>query len=387
MMWLQALAFCCKSGFDIQTLLKIRQLSSQVKKIVDEALGNLLSSNQVPWSSSFWGPPPGAITSTPVAICNRLRRLCGALGRPLTSFTLSYNMILDCRRRSKIITALPLSYLVELCNIGVNVRLTIRVVSGPGGVNRAWLSKIASLRNGAPLFCLTELHISGREAATTRIMEWLMRCGVPQLNRLTYVALTTGLLRSSEYAPILINKLFSDLPMLTDLSLSRNALSGRSLQVLNVFTRLTKLDISANPLYHDELHYLVAVLGALTQLRELNMSSNHFINGLAGVARAVPKTVTNLDLSLNQLGLEAARESLADLVLPSLTRLNLSSNGLGVKGASMLPVSLLTSLSLLDLSHNGILEESQSWTPAVPWLTCFTGIDGIEFKNGGICLL
>jgi hypothetical protein len=117
------------------------------------------------------------------------------------------------------------------------------------------------------------------------------------------------------------------------------------------------------------------------------MSSNHFINGLAGVARAVPKTVTNLDLSLNLLGLDAARESLADLVLPSLTRLNLSSNGLGVKGASMLPLSLLTSLSLLDLSHNGILEESQSWTPAVPWLTCFTGIDGIEVKNGGICLL
>jgi len=175
-----------------------------------------------------------------------------------------------------------------------------------------------------------------------------------------------------------------------------------------VLTGLTNLNLSESPLYPDEMHYLVSVLDSMRQLRNLNLSSNYFIAGLAEVAPAIPKTVTWLNLSSNGLGLG----SLAGLTLPSLTwldlssnalgvegarmlpvslltnltQLNLSSNALGVEGARMLPVSLLTNLTLLDLSHNGILAESPTWTPGVPWLTCYDSIDITDSKNG-ICLL
>ena len=390
-MWLQALSLCCKSGgFDVPTLLKIRQLSSLTKGAADKALGKVLSSRKRPESASFWGPPPGLRGCGPVDIGNRLRRLCAALGNPPINFTLAYNMIVDCRRR-KIITALPLSFLTELCNVGIHVALMIRVVSGKSnwqssGVNREFLTEVASLRTNISLPYLTELYISGRDVAAHHTLNWLLQCGMPQLNRLTHLAFTGTLLRARYCAPILINKFSSSLPNLTSLSLPQNALSGRSIQALTVLTGLTSLNLAANPLYHEEMHQLVSVLDSLPQLSALDLSLNYFINGLAGVAPAIPKTVTKLNLSSNSLGLKGARESLANLTLPSLTWLDLSSNGLGVEGARMLPVTLLTSLTLLDLSRNGILAESPAWTPAVPWLTCYASVDDIDSKNG-ICLL
>jgi len=268
-------------------------------------------------------------------------------------------MDLDSRRRCRMITALPLSFMVELCNIGIRVGLSIRVAGGMGGVGRKWQLKVASLRKDVSLTTLTELCISGQSTAAQAVMVWLLRCGMPMLNRLTYVAL-----RSSSYTPILISH-FGGLPMLTSLSLAQNALSGRSLRALQKLTGLTTLDISANPLYPDEMSDLASVLDSLQQLTELNMSSDYLRNGLAVVAPSIPKSVTWLDLSSNELCLE----SLTGLILPSITWLNLSSNALGAYGAGMVQVTSLTNLVMLDLRNNGVLDESPSWEPAVPWLT------------------
>jgi hypothetical protein len=295
----------------------------------------------------------------PVETIHHLRRFCFALGRPPAHFTLSYDMDLDCRRRCRMITALPLSFMVELCNIGVRVGLSIRVAGGMGGVGRKWQLKVASLRKDVSLTTLTELCISGQSTAAQVVMVWLSRCGMPRLNRLTYVAL-----RSSSYTPILISH-FGGLPMLTSLSLAQNALSGRSLRALQKLTGLAALDISANPLYPDEMSDLASVLDSLQQLTELNMSSDYLRNGLAVVAPSIPKSVTWLDLSSNELCLE----SLTGLILPSITWLNLSSNALGAYGAGMVQVTSLTNLVTLDLRNNGVLDESPSWEPAVPWLT------------------
>jgi len=410
----KALGVICMSGsFDLPTLLQIRQLSRQAKGVADKALGDMLSSQKRPESASFWGPPPGLRDCGPVEICNRLRRLCTALGKPPNKFTLAYVMIIDCRRRRKILTAQSLSFLTELCNIGIHVALMVRVVSGKlnlqiNGVSREFLTGLANLRKDISLSCLTELYISGKDVMAHHVLYWLLQCGMPQLNRLSHLAFTGTLLRAWYYAPTLINKFSSSLPKLTDLSLPLNKLSGKSLQMLTVLTGLTNLNLSESPLYPDEMHYLVSVLDSMRQLRNLNLSSNYFIAGLAEVAPAIPKTVTWLNLSSNGLGLG----SLAGLTLPSLTwldlssnalgvegarmlpvslltnltQLNLSSNALGVEGARMLPVSLLTNLTLLDLSHNGILAESPTWTPGVPWLTCYDSIDITDSKNG-ICLL
>jgi len=406
--------FCMSDGFDLPTLLQIRQLSSQAKGAADKALGAMLSSRKRPESASFWGPPSGLRGCSPVEICNRLRRFCTALGKPPNNFTLAYVMIIDCRRRRrKNLTAQSLSFLTELCNIGIHVALMVRVVSGKlnletNGVSREFLTGLANLRKDISLSCLTELYISGKDVMAHHVLYWLLQCGMPQLNRLSHLAFTGTLLRAWYHAPTLINKFSSSLPKLTDLSLPLNKLSGSHLQMLTVLTGLTNLNILDSPLYPEEMHYLVSVLDSMRQLRSLNLSSNHFINGLMEVAPAIPKTVTRLNLSSNSLGLG----SLAGLTLPSLTWLDLSSNALGVEGARMLPVSLLTNLTwldlssnalgvegarmlpvslltnltLLDLSHNGILAESPTWTPGVPWLTCYDSIDIIGSKNG-ICLL
>lgn len=349
-MWSRALAFCCQSGgFDISSLLIIRRLSRHAKCAADKALGIKLSSKR--GAPAFRGTHC-SMAGEPVQTSHLLRRLCGAFGRPPAQFTLSYGLEVDCRRRFKILTALRLSSLVELCNIGVRVGITIRVVGGDrGGVSRKWQSQIASMRADISLPSLTELYLSGKEAATQNVMEWFLRCGMPQLNLLNYIAFPWfRALRASDYAPILINK-FGSLPMLTSLSLAQNALWRRPIQLLKALTGLTKLDISANPLYPDEIHDLASVLHSLTRLVDLNMSSNYLLdNGLAVVAPAIPKSVTRLDLSSNELGIDGG-ESLASLLLPSLTWLNLSSNASGV---GLLQLSSLTNLTMLVLSNNGL---------------------------------
>lgn len=351
-MWSRALSFCCQSGgFDIATLLIIRRLSRHAKCAADKVLGIKLSSKR--GAPAFRGTHC-SMAGEPVQTSHLLRRLCGALGRPPAQFTLSYGMEIDCRRRFRSLTALQLSSLVELCNIGVRVGITIRVVGGDrGGVGHKWQSQIASMRADISLPSLTELYLSGKETATQNVMEWFLRCGMPQLNLLTYIAFPwRKLLRASYYAPILINK-FGSLPMLTSLSLAQNALWRRPIQLLKALTCLTELDISANPLYPDEIHDLASVLHSLTRLVDLNMSSDYLLdNGLAVVAPAIPKSVTRLDLSSNELGINGG-ESLAGLLLPlpSLTWLNLSSNASGV---GLLQLSSLTNLTMLDLSNNGL---------------------------------
>jgi Leucine-rich repeat (LRR) protein len=262
-------------------------------------------------------------------------------------------MEVDCRRRFKNLTALQLSSLVELCNTGVRVGITIRVLGGNkrGCISRKWQSQIESMQV-ISLPGLTDLYLSGKEAATQPVIEWFLRCGMPQLGQLSYIALPWARsLRCAPYAaPGLICK-FGDLPMLTSLCLAQNGLARRSIQLLKALTGLTKLDISANPLYPDEMHDLASTLYSLTQLVELDMSLDYLLdNGLAVVAPAIPKSITRLDLSSNQLGIDGG-ESLAGLILPSLTWLNLSSNALG---ASMLQLSSLTNLTALDLSNNGL---------------------------------
>jgi hypothetical protein len=264
-------------------------------------------------------------------------------------------MEIDCRRRFKNLAALQLSSLVELCNIGVRVGITIRVLGGNkrGCISRKWKSRIESMQV-ISLPGLTELSLSGKEAATQPVIEWFLRCGMPQLGLLSYIALPWAWLRCCPWrAPGLTCK-FGGLPMLTSLCLAQNALARDSIQLLKALTGLTTLDISANPLYPDENHDLASTLYSLTQLVALDMSLNYLRDdGLAIIAPAIPKSVTRLDLSSNRLGIDGGG-SLAGLLLPSLTWLNLSSNALGVEGASMLQLSSLTNLTALDLSNNGL---------------------------------
>jgi hypothetical protein len=97
-------------------------------------------------------------------------------------------MVLDYRRRchsaSRCVTALPLARIVELCNIGVRVILTIRLVGGREAPRR-WLSKVGSLAEVA-LPNLTELYIWGHEVASQKVLGWLVRCGMPNLARFGY---------------------------------------------------------------------------------------------------------------------------------------------------------------------------------------------------------
>ena len=353
-MWLRALAFCCQSGgFDTDTLLLIRRLSRNSKCAADKALGIKLSSEQ--GGPAFRGTQR-SMDGEPIQTGQALRHLCAALGRAPAQCILSYRMEIDCRRRFKNLAALQLSSLVELCNIGVRVGITIRVLGGNkrGCISRKWKSRIVSMQV-ISLPGLTELSLSGKEAATQPVMEWFLRCGMPQLGLLSYIALPWARsLRCAPWtAPGLICK-FGGLPMLTSLCLAQNGLARNSIQLLKALTGLTTLDISANPLYPDEMHDLASTLYSLTQLVALDMSSNYLRNnGLAIVAPAIPKSVTRLDLSSNRLGIDGGG-SLAGLLLPSLTWLNLSSNALGVEGASMLQLSSLTNLTALDLSNNGL---------------------------------
>jgi hypothetical protein len=97
-------------------------------------------------------------------------------------------MVLDYRRRCRsarrCVTALPLARIVELCNIGVRVILTIRLVGGREAPRR-WLSKVGSLAEVA-LPNLTELYIWGHQAAGQKVLGWLVRCGMPHLARFAY---------------------------------------------------------------------------------------------------------------------------------------------------------------------------------------------------------
>jgi hypothetical protein len=200
-----ALILCCKSGsFDVRTLLTIRGLSRNAKYAADNALGAKLGSG----AASFSGPSP-SMAADPCGSIRGLRSFCRALregayaprgpglreapallgGPPLAGppaqFSLSYDMVLDYRRRcrsvSRCVTALPLARIVELCNIGVRVLLTIRLVGGREAPRR-WLSKVGSLAEVA-LLNLTELYIWGHEAASQQVLGWLVRCGMPNLAR------------------------------------------------------------------------------------------------------------------------------------------------------------------------------------------------------------
>jgi hypothetical protein len=185
-----ALILCCKSGgFDVRTLLTVRGLSRHAKYAADNALGGKLGSG----AASFSGPSP-SMAADPCGSIRGLRSFCRALRegsyapRGPAQFSLSYHMVLDYRRRCRsarrCVTALPLARIVELCNIGVRVILTIRLVGGREAPRR-WLSKVGSLAEVA-LPNLTELYIWGHEAASQQVLGWLVRCGMPHLARFAY---------------------------------------------------------------------------------------------------------------------------------------------------------------------------------------------------------
>ena len=205
-----ALILCCKSGgLDVRTLLTIRGLSRHAKYAADNALGAKLGSG----AASFSGPSP-SMAADPCGSIRGLRSFCRALrggayapqgpalreapallgapalAGPPAQFSLSYDMVLDYRRRcrsaSRCVTALPLARIVELCNIGVRVILTIRLVGGREAPRR-WLSKVGSLTEVA-LPNLTELYIWGHEVASEKVLGWLVRCGMPHLARFAYKA-------------------------------------------------------------------------------------------------------------------------------------------------------------------------------------------------------
>jgi len=366
-----AIGICCQAGefvYDPWTLLKLRRVSCGIKKRADEALGDELKSQR--WYSSFRVPLSLETNLSPMI--KDLRRFCAALGGPPACFILNYTMVVDCSARNgTALIAPPLSFLAQLCTIGIRIMLTARVVGKHDGIciGGGRQRETVSLDTVVLLPSVTQLCVSGKDAATKSVLQWLLSCCSSAdgkaplwLEAVTFMEYTL----TRQGATALMSQL-ARLPGLKILNLPQNTLEGLTLKELPALTSLTELDLSINYL-HRSVERFATALAPLTRIRRLNLASNCLGGVLGTIASAFPPALTGLDLSANGLGFD--RLAIADLLsrLPALTSLDLSFNALRVKGARALPLSRLTALTLLDITNNGILEDSPSWVPGVPWL-------------------
>ncbi|NDE98824.1 MAG: hypothetical protein EB034_11195 [Verrucomicrobia bacterium] len=379
----KALGLCCQVGtfyYDPWALLKLRLVSREIKNHADVALGDELSSGH--WFSSFRGPPKMLTETNLGAMYEGLRRFCASLGVAPARFILSHTMIVDCSARNgTAVIAPPLSFLAQLCTIGVRIALTVRVVGRRDGICSSWQSETVSLNKVVPLPSLFEIHVSGRDAATKTALLWLLSCSAssapPCLEVVTFMGYTL-----TEQSAAALMGLLAGQPRLKSLSLPQNTLSGLTLKELPTLTTLIQLDLSANYL-NRSAELFAAALAPLPQIQRLNLSSNGLCGHLRTIASSFPPALTSLDLSANELGYD--RSALGELLMQqtALTTLNLSYNHLRNKGTHGLPLSRLTALTLLDLTANEI---SPNWAPVgVPWLV--RHCDDVGGKGKGFYLL
>ena len=367
-----ALGLCCQAGgfdYDPWTLLLLRQVSHEVKKQADEALGDELSSGH--WFNAFRGPPKMLLSETNLdAMYERLRRFCAALGGPPARFTLIHTMIVDCSARNgMVVIAPPLSFLSQLCTIGVRIILKARAVGMKEAICSSWQSETVPLDRVAPLPSVAEIDVSGRDAATKSVLLWLLSCSSAEsaaplcLEVVTFVGYTF-----TRQGMAALMALLARQPRLKTLSLPQNTIEGSTLKELPALTSLTQLDLAANYL-NRSAELFAAALAPLPRIQRLNLSSNGLgtLGNLGTITSSFSPALTSLDLSANELS-SHNKSALVDLLmrLTALTTLNLSYNSLRDKGARALPLSRLTALTLLDLTVNKI---SPNWVPAgVPWL-------------------
>lgn len=243
----KALGLCCQVGtfyYDPWALLKLRLVSREIKNHADVALGDELSSGH--WFSSFRGPPRMLTETNLGAMYEGLRRFCASLGVAPARFILSHTMIVDCSARNgTAVIAPPLSFLAQLCTIGVRIALTVRVVGTRDCICSSWQSETVSLNKVVPLPSLFEIHVSGRDAATKTALLWLLSCSAssapPCLEVVTFMGYTL-----TEQSAAALMGLLAGQPRLKSLSLPQNTLSGLTLKELPTLTTLIQLDLSAN---------------------------------------------------------------------------------------------------------------------------------------------
>jgi len=339
----------------LRTLLKLRLVSREIKKKADESLGGMLSSKHC--YSSFKKPPITLETDLSTMI-EDLRRLCATLGGPPSRFILGLTIDIKCNAAGTAIIAPPLSFLAQLCTIGVRIRLAAREVSsGGGGCQR----ETVSLSTVVLLPGVTELSSN---ASTASVLHWLLRCvgtTPPGLEAFTYMGRTL----TRKGAAVVMDQL-SRQPRLKSFIFTQYTIKWLVLKKLTALASLTRLDLSSNRLNRSPALF-AAALAPLTRIQRLDLSSNFLGGELSVIAGAFPPALKELNLSAN--GLSANISAVSDLLsrLPALTALNLSFNDLRDEGALSLPLSRLTALTMLNLQNNGI---SPTWAPAgMPWLT------------------
>ena len=340
------LAFCCRAGvFDVASLLLLRRVARDVKAPADDALGGALGRRG--WS--FRPPASGPE-------CAQLRRLCAALGRPPAFFTMAYTMVVDCSARTDaVVVTPPLSAAVQLCDVGCRVRLTIHVVGARnalrGTADTATRSEAASRAEAVALPGVVELHVEGDDAAARLVLEWVLRCGVPQLASISRVSLAEHPLTARAAAGLMDT--LARLPRLASLGLVRNSLT--KVDGLEALKGLTELDLSSNHLGEREQSRLAAVISGAPALNKLNLSANCLADRLLDLAAPLARStsLTWLDLSKNCLVREG-RDVLLDLLprLTGLAHLNLASNYLRIAPGELY-LTALTALMYLDVSGNG----------------------------------
>lgn len=338
----------------LRTLLKLRLVSREIKKKADESLGGMLSSKHC--YSSFKGPPITLETDLS-AMFEDLRRFCAALGGPPSRFILGLTIGIKCNAADTAIIAPPLSFLAQLCTIGVRIRLAAREMSSGGGCQR----ETVSLNTVVLLPSVTELFSN---VSTKSVLHWLLSCvgtAPPGLEAFTYM----GRALTREGAAVVMDQL-SRQPRLKSFIFTQYTIECLVLKKLKALTSLTRLDLSSNCLNRSPALF-AAALAPLTRIQRLDLSSNSLGGELSVIAGAFPPALKELNLSANGLG--ANISAVSDLLsrLPALTALNLSFNDLRDEGALSLPLSRLTALTMLNLQNNGI---SPTWAPAgMPWLT------------------
>ena len=349
----RALAHGCRVGaFNITSLLVLRRVSRGVKIPADEALGAALGRRG--WAFRLGVGATGGPACDPSAEwCARLRRLCAALGRPPAFFTMAYTMVVDCRARTgPVVVSPPLSAVVRLCGVGCRVVLTLSIA---GTHDAAWLARNgteAVSRGGAvALPGLAELHVAGEDAAARLVLEWMLRCGTPQLASLSSVSLKGHSLTARATAELMTT--LARLPGLASLGLVHSSLT--TVDGLEQLKGLTELDLSSNHLGEREQSRLAAVISGAPALNKLNLSANCLADRLLDLAVPLARStsLTWLNLSKNSL-ISGGRDVLLDLLprLTGLAHLDLASNYLRIAPGELY-LTALTALTYLDVSGNG----------------------------------